>query len=113
MPKIMIESADYQKLIELAQKNSDVNAVNELDIIVKKYSVKKFINEIRLKLWSDVKRYEQGTDENKTAYKKYTAFNDFIQKLNEHFDDKLITYDMLTTLIKEQELQLQADGLQV
>ena len=109
----MIESTDYQKLIELAKKNTGTAELADLDIIVKKYSVKKFINEIRLKLWSDVKQYKQGTDENKKAYAKYTAFNDFIQKMGESFDDSCMTYEMLTTLIKEQELQLQSDGLQV
>ena len=112
MPKFMIEYSDYIKLIDIA-KQSHNTPTNELNTIINKYSASKQINDIKVKLFNNVKKYSQGTEENKKAYDKYKTFKGFADNLREHINDENITLDMLVNAIKEQELELESKEIQV
>lgn len=114
MAKIKIESTDYQKLVKIAKGNTNQAEAMELNIIEKRYSIKNIINNIKVALFADVKKHKEGTDENKRAYNKYQDFKKFTDNLTATgINDNSLTYEMLENVVKEHQLHLQADVLQV
>jgi protein associated with RNAse G/E len=109
MSKIKIEYSDYQKLLDLAQLNTSESGEKSLDIIKSKYSIKSIINDIKVKLFAEMKKHTRDTPENILAHAKYKKFSSDTEKLLKDNADNSKTYDMLVKAIHEQELELQAE----
>jgi hypothetical protein len=99
--KIIIDRSGFDRLTELITPTLDEPDKIKLDIISVKYSVNKLINAYKTKLWTEVKKYQQGTLANKNAHFEYVMFSEYIKKINDDIEGGGITHDMLIGIIDD------------
>ena len=102
---ILLESSDYNKLMELAVKNISESDFVYYDIISRKYSLPKAINNSKERLFRKVAEHKKDTPQNKEIFAIYKNLKDYLDSL----DINNLPYDYLVKCIKDAELQAMID----